>query len=281
MLFKKNICLLALIMFVFVSKNNFSLFAQKVIYENQLPVKIEETSGLEFLNQDFISHNDSGGKPELYRFDAEGNLLEQYYIEGAKNNDWEDIAQDQNFIYISDSGNNNGNRQNLNILIVDPQNDFKKVGKIKFNYRDQQDFEKRKKHPYDSESLIATPDMLVLFSKNRKKLTTELFYIPKTAGNYSLSPQKSFDLQALITGADYNDKLKLVALVGYVRTGEQFLFTLSSFDMDNLNQVKLKKFKLPLDGKQIEAIKIIDQNTFWITSESIKNSPPMLYKIQL
>jgi hypothetical protein len=128
---------------------------------------------------------------------------------------------------------------------------------------------------------MATPEMLILFSKNRKAFTTELYSLPKTAGNYSLSPKKSFNVQSLITGGDYHDKLKMAALVGYIKSGEQYLFTLSSFDMDSLNSVKIRKIKLPLDGKQIEAVKIIDRKTFWITSEDEGNSYPMLYKIQL
>ena len=51
--------------------------------------------------------------------------------------------------------------------------------------------------------------------------------------------------------------------------------------MENLDQVKIKKIKLPLNGKQIEAIKIIDQNTFWLTSEDEGVGYPMLYKIRL
>ena len=262
-------------------KNSTKLLAQTVVYETQLPEKIEETSGIEFFKNDLLTHNDSGGKPNLYRFTEQGDLINKYLIEGAENNDWEDIAQDKNYLYISDSGNNNGKRKNLNILIVDPKRDFKKIGAITFNYRDQQNFEKRKKHPFDAEALVATQEVLVLFSKNRKTSTTELYSNPKTSGNYTLSPKKSFDVQSLITGADYHHRLKLVALVGYIQSGEQFLYTLSSFDMENLNQVKMKKFKLPLDGKQVEAIKIIDQNNFWITSEAEGKSFPMLYKIQL
>ncbi|MEC8636026.1 MAG: hypothetical protein VXX99_01310, partial [Bacteroidota bacterium] len=68
---------------------------------------------------------------------------------------------------------------------------------------------------------------------------------------------------------------------GYTRSREQFLYTLSSFDMENLDPVKIKKIKLPLNGKQIEAIKIIDQNTFWLTSEDEGVGYPMLYKIRL
>lgn len=278
---KTLIQLLYLLLLLYGPKNSTKLLAQTVVYETQLPEKIEETSGIEFFKNDFLTHNDSGGKPNLYRFTKQGDLINKYRIEGAENNDWEDIAQDKNYLYISDSGNNKGKRKNLNILIVDPKRDFKKIGAITFNYRDQQDFDKREKHPFDAEALVATQEVLVLFSKNRKTSTTELYSIPKTSGNYTLSPKKSFDVQSLITGADYHHRLKLIALVGYVRSGEQFLYTLSSFDMENLNQVKMKKFKLPLDGKQVEAIKIIDQNNFWITSEGEGESFPMLYKIQL
>ena len=278
---KTLIQLLCLLLLFYGPKNSTKLLAQTVVYETQLPEKIEETSGIEFFKNDLLTHNDSGGKPNLYRFTEQGDLINKYLIEGAENNDWEDIAQDKNYLYISDSGNNKGNRKNLNILIVDPKRDFKKIGAITFNYRDQQNFEKRKKHPFDAEALVATQEVLVLFSKNRKTSTTELYSIPKTSGNYTLSPKKSFDVQSLITGADYHHRLKLVALVGYIQSGEQFLYTLSSFDMENLNQVKMKKFKLPLDGKQVEAIKIIDQNNFWITSEGEGESFPMLFKIQL
>lgn len=278
---KTLIQLLCLLLLLYGPKNSTKLLAQTVVYETQLPEKIEETSGIEFFKNDFLTHNDSGGKPNLYRFTEQGDLINKYRIAGAENNDWEDIAQDKNYLYISDSGNNKGKRKNLNILIVDPKRDFKKIGAITFNYRDQQNFDKIKKHPFDAEALVATQEVLVLFSKNRKTSTTELYSIPKTSGNYTLSPKKSFDVQSLITGADYHHRLKLVALVGYVRSGEQFLYTLSSFDMENLNQVKMKKFKLPLDGKQVEAIKIIDQNNFWITSEGEGESFPMLYKIQL
>jgi hypothetical protein len=278
---KTLIQLHCLLLLFYGPKNSTKLLAQTVVYETQLPEKIEETSGIEFFKNDLLTHNDSGGKPNLYRFTEQGDLINKYLIEGAENNDWEDIAQDKNYLYISDSGNNKGKRKNLNILIVDPKRDFKKIGAITFNYRDQQNFEKRKKHPFDAEALVATQEELVLFSKNRKTSTTELYSIPKTSGNYTLSPKKSFDVQSLITGADYHHRLRLVALVGYIQSGEQFLYTLSSFDMENLKQVKMKKFKLPLDGKQVEAIKIIDQNNFWITSEGEGESFPMLYKIQL
>ena len=278
---KAFICLLSLLLFFLGPKNSLKISAQTIIYKTQLPKQILETSGLEFFKDAFLTHNDSGGKASLYAFNEAGIILKEYSIMGAENIDWEDIAQDENYIYISDTGNNKGKRQNLNIIIVDPNNDFKKVGKIKFNYSNQQNFDKRSKHPFDAEALVSTSNELILFLKNRVTNTTELYSIPKTPGNYSLSPKKSYDVKSLITGADYYNPTKLIALVGYTRSREQFLYTLSSFDMENLDQVKIKKIKLPLNGKQIEAIKIIDQNTFWLTSEDEGVGYPMLYKIRL
>ena len=129
----------------------------------KLPKSLSETSGLETYGDYLITHNDSGDKPKLYIISRSGEKIIEIKINNIENNDWEDIAQDENYVYISDSGNNKGNRKNLNILIVDPNDNFKKIGEISFNYGDQKNFEKRKKHPYDSEALMSPPEKLVLF----------------------------------------------------------------------------------------------------------------------
>ena len=40
-----------------------------------LPKVINETSGLEILNEVFITHNDSGGEPSLYFFNLNGEII--------------------------------------------------------------------------------------------------------------------------------------------------------------------------------------------------------------
>ncbi|PDH44628.1 MAG: hypothetical protein CND43_02870, partial [Flavobacteriales bacterium MED-G15] len=156
-----------------------ALINEAIVFETKLPKKIDETSGLEYFNGDLITHNDSGGDAKLYLFSETGELLEEFAVDDAENNDWEDITMDDNYLYISDSGNNYGNRKNLNIVITDHLNGFKKVGEINFSYALQEDFKSRNKHPNDAEALIVVDDQLVLFSKNREALTTELFLIPK------------------------------------------------------------------------------------------------------
>ena len=44
----------------------FSTYSQKLTKDISLSKKIDETSGLEIINGQFITHNDSGGDPKLY-----------------------------------------------------------------------------------------------------------------------------------------------------------------------------------------------------------------------
>ena len=105
--------------------------AQTIEKVVELPVEIDETSGLEYFEGNFLTHNDSGGEPSLYLFSESGELLKNHIIPNAKNKDWEDLTKDEDFIYISDTGNNNGSRKKLRILMVDPSKKFDLVGEIK------------------------------------------------------------------------------------------------------------------------------------------------------
>ena len=87
---------------------------QTVVDEILLPREINETSGLEFFGNNFITHNDSGGLPVLYEFDKKGDLLNKFeIIDCGKNDDWEDITSDGEFTFVSNTGNNFGKRKNL------------------------------------------------------------------------------------------------------------------------------------------------------------------------
>jgi len=60
----------------------------------------------------FWTHNDSGNRSELYRFDLEGQVLGRHAVPGLENRDWEDIASgtcpdgDLPCIYIGEIGDN-------------------------------------------------------------------------------------------------------------------------------------------------------------------------------
>ena len=247
-----------------------------------LPLKINETSGLEYYNNNFLTHNDSGGETILYEINKEGNIVDEHFIENCgENNDWEDITADSKYIYIANSGNNYGNRQNLSVLILNKESDFECTGQIQFKYKNQVNFENRNRHPYDSEGIISVGDELILFSKDRENLITELYSLPKMPGSYEIESIYSYPVNSLITGADYNEKLKLVALVGYDFNWNQYFYKVSNFDLSNIDQTVIEKFKIPIGKAQIEAVKIIDESSFWITSEDEGNGLPRLFKFKI
>ena len=141
-----------------------------------LPKIINETSGLEILNDVFITHNDSGGEPSLYFFNLSGEIINSIKLEKESfweiyNNDWEDITANEDYIYIADTGNNFGNRDNLNIIKVKIA-DFSIDGKIDIFYSDQESFFPSSKHKYDAEALLIIEDKIALFSKDRDSLNT-------------------------------------------------------------------------------------------------------------
>ena len=147
---------------------------------SRLSKKVNETSGLELINGNFLTLNDSGDEPALYTFDKEGKNLSVSLIKGAQNRDWESLASDEKYIYIGDIGNNKGNRKDLKIYLIDF--DFKLIDSINFNYNNQLKFKKKKKNRFDAEALVSIEDSLMIFSKNRKDLTTEVYSLPKTPG---------------------------------------------------------------------------------------------------
>ena len=260
----------------------FSCVEQVSIERQFLPLEINETSGLEYYNKNFLTHNDSGGKPILYEFNKDGKIVSEHSINNCGvNNDWEDITADNENIYVANSGNNFGTRENLAILILDKENNFKCKGLIQFRYKRQNNFESRNRHPYDSEGLISVDDELIIFSKDREDLITELYSLPKIPGDYEIEPLYSYQVNSLITGADYSKELKLVSLVGYDFAGNQFLYTIKNFERNNLDNSKLRKFKIPVGKAQIEAIKIIDESSFWITSEDEGNGFPRLFNFKI
>jgi len=259
----------------------------EIISKIVLPKIINETSGLEFYNNNFITHNDSGGEPSLYVFNEEGEIVETIGLNKnpdfeIENNDWEDITNDNKYFFVADTGNNFGNRDNLNIIRVSIGANLMVDGIIKISYSDQESFFPRPKHKYDAEAIIIIDDKIALFSKDRENLNTDLYLVDKDQnGQQILTSKFNYTVGSLITGGDYNKENSLLALVSYNSKGEQYLILFENFELNNLENNNFTKYKIPIERAQIEAIKIIDQETFWITSEDEGIGSPFMYKIQV
>ena len=251
-----------------------------------LPKIINETSGLEILNEVFITHNDSGGEPSLYFFNLNGEIINSKKLEEESvweiyNNDWEDITADEDFIYIADTGNNFGTRDNLSIIKV-KISDFSVDSKIDIFYSDQKSFFPSSKHKYDAEALLIIEDRIALFSKDRDSLNTDLYLIDNTVKEkQELSSVANFNVNSLITGGDYDSDTGILALVSYSSRGEQYLILFEDFDIDNPRNNYFKKYRIPIERAQIEAVKIISEKLFWVTSEDEGLGNPYMYKLEV
>ena len=70
----------------------------EILISIELPKEINETSGLEIINNNFVTHNDSGGDPVVYEFNQNGVIINRYNINGdsgynLENVDWEDLEK--------------------------------------------------------------------------------------------------------------------------------------------------------------------------------------------
>ena len=66
---KKLLILFLLIQIQFIN-------SQKILKDYPLSNTIEETSGLEIIDNMLITHNDSGGEPVLYYLNKKGEIVE-------------------------------------------------------------------------------------------------------------------------------------------------------------------------------------------------------------
>ena len=125
---------------------SFQTNAQVILdLQTELNTTISEVSGIIWIEGRLIGHNDSGDDANLYEIDpVSGEVIRTVMVENANNIDWEDITYDEDYIYIADFGNNDGNRTNLMIYKIS-KSDFLSMptviaDTIKFNYAEQIDF---------------------------------------------------------------------------------------------------------------------------------------------
>ncbi len=254
----------------------------------KLPVQVNENSGLLFFDKTLITHNDSGGKAELYVLDTiDGRVLRTISITNATNIDWEDIAQDKTHIYIADMGNNYSSRKNLKIYKILKEG-FRNNNKItseiiEFSYSDQSNFYPNKKSDFDAEALIVKDDKLLIFSKNRGDFKTRVYTLSKDAGTYVANYSNIFDVEGLITGATLNTNDNSIVLCGYGSGLSPFLIFLDDINSDIF--VRLNLISSIGLGNQIEGITYAGNDKFYISRERLKktiqgfsvNVPPLLF----
>lgn len=245
-----------------------------------LPVRLEETSGLVIFNDTLYTHNDNTDV-NLYAINTvSGAVLKTLPVSGSANQDWEELAQDGDYFYIGDFGNNlSGNRTNLNIIKVSKHSlavGNPQIETIGFTYADQIDFSPKSNNNtnFDCEAMVVSQDSIYLFTKQWVNKKTSVYALPKTAGSYTAQLKGTYDVNGLITGAAYLEDKKLIVLCGYSGFVSPFLYLL--YDFNGNDFFSGNKRKVGLDGmsfNQVECVATANGLTYFISNEHLEKRP--------
>lgn len=239
-----------------------------------LSSELTETSGLEYYQNQIITHNDSGDSPTLYFLDTLGNIKQARTYSNMKAVDWEDITRDDTNLFIADTGNNYGDRKDLiiyKIKLEDINNENAPVKQLKISYPNQTSFMRgEQNHPYDAESLVAIEDNLYIFSKDWKDQTTIIYKFNKQDPIQKAQYITSYDIKGLVTGATF-DGLNTVTICGYNSNLTPFIYEVNyrngTFDFKTKEEILIE------GGAQVEGIISTNTNSnkesYYLSSEAV------------
>ncbi len=237
---------------------------------------LSETSGLACYKESIYTLNDSGNPPYLFALTASGSIAQAIKLT-VVNIDWEAIDMDDHFIYVADTGNNHGNRQQVVIHKV-PRKGGGSVASLSIEYTGNRfDHNIPYQHDYDVEALVVQNHTLLLFTKSWQSGIAHVYQISLNLSKQKVSPVAHIEnLPGMVTGAAWDSKNQQFVLVGYSGNAvwgyKPFLAVVD------------KQYKLvgthALSGRaQVEAVCIRPDGEVWLTQEASSGSPAMLIKL--
>lgn len=246
-----------------------------------LPELLNESSGLAFFDGGLWTHND-GGVDEIYKIDqATGEIIQSVLIANSNNKDWEDFAEDNEYLYIGDFGNNGGDRTNLRVYRVEKNSLgglIANAEKIEFSYIDQTDFtENHNNNDYDCEAFFYHNDSLHLFTKNWVDNKTRHYTVPTIPGVHVAQLRDSLDVNGLITAADIGSD-GVISLLGYTEIGLNFMWLLYDYQDQHYFSGNKRRIDLgtALTNSQTEGITFTQNGEGFVSAENFNTLPPRL-----
>jgi hypothetical protein len=257
----------------------------------ELSELVSETSGLILWNGGLWTINDDTDR-RLYQIDTiTGKLLKYEWLLGVVNRDWEDLAQDEEYIYVGDFGNNSGNRDDLHILRVEKrslESGKASIDSISFAYSNQEDLTGTglNQTEFDCEAFIVSSDSIYLFTKQWQSGYTSQYVLPKVPGNHIARYRSSFNTQGQVTGATFLEQEGLLVLCGYSGLIQPFLYLFHDYEEDNFFSGIQQRINMALPFHQIEAIASNDGIRYYLSNErtsaqSYINIAPKLHLFDL
>ncbi len=268
-----------------------------------LPRVVRESSGVDGSHRTpgvLWTHDDSGGRAEIYAVDASGALRGTVAVTGATNHDWEDLAtapcaDGSHCLYIGDIGNNQHDRDSLVVYRVpEPAPEDRATAKadnLPARWPDRQ--------PRDAEALFVLPGPRVYVVTKGVHAPVAVFRYP-----FPLVPDSTVTLEEVqrltdgpvtlpdqVTGAVAGPGGRWVVLRTYtalrfyhLRDGRLVPFRVrlrgdgaaaepdsgSGFDDDSADAAAGDSLDLPLGdlaGTQGEGVGLGADGELWLTSE--------------
>ena len=179
---------------------------------------LHESSGLALVGDRLWTMNDSGGEPELFSLDLSQGHNRNLMLDGATNFDWEAMAQSGKHLYVVDCGNNRGDRiwlQLYQIGLGELGGPRVQAARTDFRFSDVEYRVSRRAHNNDCEAATWVDNQLWLFTKNWDDQATRLYRMVPGVDRQQLTSSEGFFSDGLITGADYSESHRMLALLGY------------------------------------------------------------------
>lgn len=255
----------------------------------ELPPDVQETSGLLILeDHTFLTINDKGNLPIVYRFDTNGVILNQVKIHNAVNTDWESLSIiNDSIILIGDIGNQLNSRTDLRFYLLDVDSVYQDSAWADtgwYSYEDQEDFPpKFEEQHFDCEASLYHNDTMYLYTKDRTvpfEGETHIYGVrpfrgPHTGyrlGEYSTDTDYN---RGSITGADLSPNNETMALLSYDAI---YLFDAKAgapFTDQFIGGINFRDY-----GRR-EAIVFADESLIYFTQEAWEGVPASLWSIDV
>jgi hypothetical protein len=249
----------------------------KLIKTIPLPDNITESSGLALHNSLIITHNDKGNSADIFGINPDnGALIQTITLPQNTQNDWEDMAQNDSFLFISNTGNNKGKRTSFNIIKLP----ISLLGSTAVNFENivftypLSEKGIATQNP-DCEALFYANKHLFLLTKEREKPYAYLYQLPSVAGTYQARLIDSIKTGFWITGADYCQRTQTLAVLGYLKekTCSVLLFPKIkwSHNIPHLGEAKAYHLGRYAEIGQMEGI-LLRGDTLLVSNEKTKTA---------
>jgi hypothetical protein len=242
----------------------------------QLSDTLNNTSSL-FYWQDRLWTLNDHGDIVFYAIDAETGAIEGIIDTHLPIEDMEEVAQDEDYFYFGDFGNNHPQlRSELYIYRMSKSDLFRgnyvvDTTTFLFSGYDPEapnDHEALPITDFDCEAMVAAGDSLYLFSKQWTTQQTICYALPKQPGEYTAAACHQFNIGGLVTGAWLHPETCLLVLCGYSLLCQPFVWLFYDYQGHNFFGGENRRLVLGNGvGSQMEAIVSRDGLHYYLTQE--------------